>query len=458
MTERYQSPSVASVDIGHMLDEGAWTTMQRVVVLIAALSIVLDGFDGQLIGYAIPVLIKEWNVSRGDFAPVVAAGLFGMAFGSAAAGMIADRFGRRLAVICSVLTFGVATMAIGLSQGLGTIALLRFIAGLGIGGALPTSTTMTAEYTPRRFRTIAITATIVCVPLGGMLAGFFAAWILPNFGWRALFMIGGALPTLFSMVLILKLPESPRWLSRQKARAGELTALLRRMGRDVPAGSTFYDSAENVGQKVGLRALFTDGRAISTVALWSAFFTTLLSVYLAFSWLPTLLTSEGLDLSISASGLTAYNMGGVVGALVCAVAINRFGSRGPLVFCCFAAAGVAFALRNMDGAGATGLMILLIGLHGLFVNAVQSTSYAVAANLYPTEIRATGTASGLVVGRMGSVVSAFAGASVIASGGPQGYFGLLTLAMTASGVAFLILRKHVPASVRHVAIEAAAPD
>ncbi len=195
MTERYQAPSAASVDIGHMLDEGAWTTMQRVVVLIAALSIVLDGFDGQLIGYAIPVLIKEWNVSRGDFAPVVAAGLFGMAFGSAAAGMIADRFGRRLAVICSVLTFGVATMAIGLSQGLGTIALLRFIAGLGIGGALPTSTTMTAEYTPRRFRTIAITATIVCVPLGGMLAGFFAAWILPNFGWRALFMIGGALPT-----------------------------------------------------------------------------------------------------------------------------------------------------------------------------------------------------------------------------------------------------------------------
>ncbi len=260
------------------------------------------------------------------------------------------------------------------------------------------------------------------------------------------------------MVLILKLPESPRWLSRQKARAGELTALLRRMGRDVPAGSTFYDSAENVGQKVGLRALFADGRAISTVALWSAFFTTLLSVYLAFSWLPTLLTSEGLDLSIAASGLTAYNMGGVVGALVCAVAINRFGSRGPLIFCCFAAAGVAFALRNMDGAGATGLMILLIGLHGLFVNAVQSTSYAVAANLYPTEIRATGTASGLVVGRMGSVVSAFAGASVIASGGPQGYFGLLTLAMTASGVAFLILRKHVPASVRHVAIEAAAPD
>ncbi|MBA8841013.1 MFS transporter [Ochrobactrum sp. RH2CCR150] len=432
------------VDIGELLDEGPWTTVQRIVVLIAALSIVLDGFDGQLIGYAIPVLIQEWDVSRADFAPVVASGLFGMAFGSAFAGLIADRFGRRLAVILSVITFGLATMAIGLSQGIWSIAFFRFIAGLGIGGALPTSTTMTAEYTPRRYRTVAITATIVCVPLGGMLAGIYSSWVLPTFGWRTLFIVGGGISVLFSALLITSFPESPRWLSRQPAKAKVLADLLARIERPVPAGARLIDPTERISGKSGISTLFNDGRALSTVALWTAFFTTLLSVYLAFSWLPTLLTSEGLSLSLAGSGLTAYNLGGVIGALVCAVAIDRFGSRSPLVFCSFAAAATALFLSELNEMEATTMLIVGIGLHGLFVNAVQSTAYAVAANLYPTEVRATGTAAALVIGRLGAISSGFAGATVIASGGAQSYFGVLFIAMAISGFAFLILRKHIP--------------
>src|SRR5690349_19599417 len=99
----------ASLDIGQLLDYGPWTAMQKLVVFVAALSIIMDGFDGQLIGFAVPVLIKEWGVTRGDFAPALAAGLFGMGFGSAFAGLFADRFGRRWAVIGSVLVFGIAT-------------------------------------------------------------------------------------------------------------------------------------------------------------------------------------------------------------------------------------------------------------------------------------------------------------------------------------------------------------
>lgn len=212
------APGQRTVDIGRILDDGPWTTMQKVVVVLAALSIVADGFDGQLIGFAIPLIIKEWGVTRADFAPVVASGLIGMGIGSACAGLFADRFGRRLAVIGSVLVFSLATCAIGFSQNLWTIAALRFVAGLGIGGALPTSTTMTAEYTPARSRTMAITATIVCVPLGGMLAGVFAGFILPAFGWRALFWFGGMLPLVLALVLFLRLPESPRFLAHHHAR------------------------------------------------------------------------------------------------------------------------------------------------------------------------------------------------------------------------------------------------
>jgi len=441
--------AATSVDVGQIIDNGEWTTMQKVVVFFAALSIVLDGFDGQLIGFAIPVIIKEWGVSRGDFAPVVATGLVGMGIGSACAGLFADRFGRRWAVIASVFLFGFATCLIGLSQNLLTIALLRFAAGLGIGGALPSSTTVTAEFTPARRRTLAITATIVCVPLGGMLAGFFASFILPAYGWRGLFLIGGAIPMIMGLILFTTIPESPRFLVRHPERWGELQKLLAKMSRPTAAGAVYTDIAEQKMEKRdGFPALFQSGLARDTAALWSAFFMTLLAVYAAFSWLPTMLASEGLDVAVAGSGLTAYNLGGVLGALGCAVAITRFGSRWPLGIACIVGAASAFALTQVNPVQSTSLFIAGIGLHGLCTNAVQSTMYAVCAYVYPTSVRATGTASALAFGRLGAIFSAFAGAAIITAAGGSGYLVMLGFAMLVSFASLMLLSRHIPPLAR----------
>ena len=434
-----------SADIGQILDSGLWTTMQKVVVFLAALSIVMDGFDGQLIGFAIPVLIKEWDITRGDFAPALAAGLVGMGIGSACAGLLADRFGRRYAVIGSVFLFGIATCTIGFSQNLLTIAALRFIAGLGIGGALPSSTTLTAEFTPARSRTMAITATIVCVPLGGMIAGVFASCVLPAFGWRALFFLGGLFPIVLGVLLVLRLPESPRFLVRHPSRWPELTKLLGRMSRPTAAGTVFTDIGEQkIEKSQGFPALFEQGRVRDTIAIWCAFFLCLLAVYSAFSWLPTMLVSEGLNVAVASSGLTAYNLGGVFGALSCAWAITRFGSRWPLLLCCAGGAASAFLLETVDVAHNTNLLIFGFGVHGLFVNAVQSTMFAVCAYVYPTTVRATGTASALAFGRLGAIVSAFAGAAVITAGGASAYLAMLGLAMIGVLVALMVVGRHIP--------------
>ena len=437
-----------AVDIGRTLDDGPYTALQKAVVLLAALSIVVDGFDGQLIGFAIPVLLKEWNLARSAFAPVVAAGLFGMGIGSACAGIFADRFGRRWAVIGSVLVFGVATCCIGLAPDIVTIAVLRFIAGLGIGGALPSSTTMTAEFTPARRRTLAVTATIVCVPLGGMLAGLFAHVVLPAYGWRGLFLIGGVLPIVLSVLLLFTLPESPRFLARRPARWGELGRLLNRMSRQVPTDAVFTDIREQAAeQHRGVTALFMQGRARDTIAIWIAFFMCLVAVYSAFSWLPTMLSAQGLSLSVAGSGLTAYNLGGVVGALACAVAIARYGSRWPLLVCSLGAALSAALMLGLDAKNSTGLLIFGLGVHGLFVNAVQSTMYALCAYVYPTGMRATGTASALAFGRLGAIMSAFAGAAVITTGGAFSYLAMLGAAMAVVLIALAVVRRHIPAQV-----------
>ena len=447
-----------TLDIGRTLDDGPFTGMQKTVVFMAAMAIVLDGFDGQLIGFAIPLMIKEWGISREAFGPAVAAGLIGMAVGMAVAGVVADRIGRRLVLAASVFVFGVTTISIGFAPNILALTVLRFIAGLGIGGALPCASTMTAEYTPARARTLAVSLTIVCYPLGGMLAGLFAGWVLPAYGWRGLFWIGGLLPVLFSLILLFAMPESPRFLAHHRDRWAQLVRLLGRMQRQTPEGTQFADTAEEhaTAPKAGFGALFEDGLARDTLAIWIAFFMTVLALYTAFSWLPSMLTNEGISPALASQGLTAYNLGGVIGALLCAVCISRFGSRWPMVLAAGGAAVSAFAMTGINVAANPGLLIFGLGVHGLFVNAVQVPLYALCAYVYETEVRATGTAAGLAVGRGGGVVSSFVGAVVITAAGAAGYLSMLGASMAAAAIALLVVRKHIPPMFKGAAPRAAA--
>lgn len=440
----------SSVDVGRLLDEGPFTSFQEMVIALAALSVVVDGFDSQLIGFAIPAIAKEWGVTRDSFAPAVAAGLLGMGIGSACAGLIADRFGRRWALVGSVFLFGVGTFIVGFAPSVLAVGILRFFAGFGIGGALPSSTTLAAEFTPLRRRTLTVTATIVCVPLGGMFAGVFARVILPSYGWRFLFLIGGALPVLLGVVLIFTLPESPRFLARRPGRWRELSRLLGRMLRPTGPETTFSDQAEQKAEiRKGFAALFSRELVRDSLALWCAFFMCLLAVYSAFSWLPTMLVSAGLSGAVASSGLTAYNLGGVLGALSCALAITRLGSRWPLLTCCAGAAASALLLRQLHVQNHPTLLILGLGVHGLFVNAVQSTMFALCAYVYPTAIRATGAASALAFGRLGAVLSGFLGAAVISAGGSSGFLLMLGGAMLLALIALASVRHHIPALDTH---------
>ncbi len=436
-------------DIGHALDHGPFSRTQKTMYLLAALAMILDGFDGQMIGFAIPALIKEWGVTRDAFSVAVASGLFGMTIGGIFSGLLGDRIGRRIVLVTSVFVFGACTFLIGFSNDLHTVAIIRFFAGLGIGAALPSASALTAEYTPQRFRTVAVTTTIICYPLGGMLAGLFASQILPSLGWRYLFWAGGLLPAAYAVLLYFTLCESPRYLSRKAARWPELRRLLDRMRHPVPHDAVFIDSKEQgMVKRPGFSALFTEGRARDTLSVCVCFFMTLLSIYSAFSWLPSMLTTEGLQPSQASLGLTAYNLGGVVGATICAVAITRFGSRWPMIFFCSLAALSALLLKTIDITQHTQAFLLGLGVHGMFTNAVQCTTYALCAHLYPTEMRVTGISAALTVGRLGAILSSFVGAGVITAGGSAAYLNLLGFSMLVSLAALACVKNHIPGSLK----------
>jgi AAHS family 4-hydroxybenzoate transporter-like MFS transporter len=247
------------------------------------------------------------------------------------------------------------------------------------------------------------------------------------------------------MVLLLKLPESPRFLARHRERWAELGALLSRMQRPTTTQTIFTDLTEQaVEKRSGFGALFETGRVRDTLAIWAAFFMCLLTVYSAFSWLPTMLSAEGLPTQVAGSGLTAWNLGGVVGGLVCAMVIARSGSRWPMALAAAGAAAMAFMLRSVDVSQNTQLLVIGLGVVGMFVNAVQCTLYALCAYIYPTNIRATGTAGGLSFGRLGAILSSFVGAMVITAGGAAAYLTLLGASMFFVLVALLAVRRHIP--------------
>ena len=300
------------------IEEGTWTAQQKMLVALTALAIVFDGIDNQLLGVAIPSIVQEWSVPRAAFAPVISIGYFGMMIGGAVAGLAGDRFGRRSALLASLMLFGATTALTAMVTSPTELALLRLLASAGLGGAIPNATALAAEYVPARSRPVAVTVTIVCVPVGGTIAGLLGVRLLPVIGWKMLFVVGGAIPFLYALALIRVLPESPRYVARSWTRWDE-----------------------------SIRAVFQRELLRDTLALLGAFFSCLLAVYLAFSWLTSLLTSKGFDPATANIGITAFNLGGVAGALAGSMVISRLGSRLPMLLMAGAAAAGAMFLAIM---------------------------------------------------------------------------------------------------------------
>ena len=437
----------APVDIGKMLDRARWGGYSKWLVSMVAMTIIFDGIDNQLLGIVIPTVMAEWSVPRSAFAPVVSLGYLGMMVGGAIAGVAGDRYGRRTALLGSMVVFGVMTLWTAFVHDTTFMAMLRLLAGLGLGGAMPNAAALAAEYVPIRQRPIAVTVTIVCVPLGATLAGLMGIRLLPVLGWRTLFVLGGVVPVIAAVILRVLMPESPRYLARHPSRSGELTSLLRRLGHQVDEGATFIDPAERRA-RVSLGTLFQPEFRRDTLALWGAFFSCLLSVYLGFSWLTTLLTGAGFDPARANTGITVFNLGGVAGALLGGYVISRLGSRVSMLAMSAGAVGCAAALSMMD-IGPTGAVVqlfVLLTLTGALINGVQTTMFALAAHVYPSAVRATGVGTAVSFGRSGAILTGYLGPWAIGLGGSASYFAVISAMMASTFVALALVRRHVPAT------------
>lgn len=371
-----------------MMEIGATTTIRapnvNVTVALCLLCAVLEGFDIQAMGVAAPRLVPEFGLSPSQMGLVFSISNIGLVIGAAFGGWLADRVGRKPVFIGAVATFGVFTLGVALAGNFTMLFVLRFLAGLGFGGALPNMMAMATELSApgKRAQTAAI---MFCgMPIGGGFSALVTQVLPPDMGWRALFVVGGVLPMLLVPALLMFMSET--------LRPGEHKAAKRH--------STWH-------------ALFGEGRAKPSLLLWAAFLPTVLILYLILNWLPTLVVAKGLDRSVAPQSALTFNFVAVAGAMLFARLVDKFGTRTPLVV---AYVGLIATLMALGAATNQGMILFLSGALGFFLLGANYALYGVAGSYYPLEMRGTGSGASVAISRIGSILGPML-AGVLLGGG-----------------------------------------
>jgi MFS transporter, AAHS family, 4-hydroxybenzoate transporter len=399
--------STAPVDVVEFIDQEPVGGFQIKLLLTCAAVLFLDGFDTQAIGYVAPALAKEWGLTKAALGPVFSAGLFGLMIGALLFGPLADRIGRKKIIIFSTLAFGIGTLATAFIHDVNSLLTIRFLTGLGLGGAMPNVVAMTSEFNPRRRRATMVMIMFCGFSVGAALGGFLAAGLIPHFGWRSVFVVGGIVPLLLVPVLALRLPESVRFLVLTGRAPDQVAQLLGWINPKASlSAATRFVVHEPELAGIPVLHLFRGGRTLATLLLWVVFFMSLLDLYFLSNWLPTVLNDLGASVSAAAAIGSMLQVGGIVGTFALGSIIDRFSFR-ALALVYFVA---VFAVGAIGHVGYSAILVTLaIFVAGFCIVGGQIAANALAAAFYPTAVRATGVGWALGIGRIGSIVGPLVG-------------------------------------------------
>lgn len=390
------------IDVHRLADEARFNRFHGLVLFWCALIIIFDGYDLAVAGIALPSIMKQMGVNATSAGFMVSSALFGMMFGAIFLGTIADRIGRRWAIAICLLLFSVFTAAAGLTSDPVMFSVTRFLAGLGIGGVMPNVVAQMTEYSPRRIRGTMVTLMFSGYSVGGVLAALLGKGLLESYGWQSVFLAAGA-PVLLVPLILRAMPESMAFLIR----SGQVETLQRIVGRLDPAyrpapGDHFDLPKQDKAAGAPIGRLFQDGRGVSTVMFWVAFFMCLFMVYALSSWLAKLMASAGYSLGSALTFVLVLNLGAVVGAVGGGWLADRLPIKYVLVGM-YALAAVSITLLGYPLP--TAVLFLVVAAAGASTIGTQIVTYAYAGQFYPMAVRATGIGWASGVGRSGAILA-----------------------------------------------------
>ncbi|BEU25590.1 aromatic acid/H+ symport family MFS transporter [Paraburkholderia caribensis] len=397
-----------TLDVQRLIDDGPFTAYQWLVLVLCFLIVATDGFDTAAIGFLAPSIAQEWGIGKAALGPVMSAALLGLAVGALSSGPLADRLGRKKVLVGSVLIFGAFTLASAYSNSLEQLTLLRFLTGIGLGAAMPNATTLMSEYAPARKRSFVVNAMFCGFPIGASIGGAAAALLIPSFGWRSVFIVGGVAPLVLS-VLLLAMPESLRFMVVRKWPAERIVRVLRRIAPVLALTSVQFVLTEEPNKGTGSAGAMVLSKRYrtGTVMLWVAFICSLVVYYMLTSWLPTLIRTSGFSVREASIVTAMFPLGGGIGAIIVGWLMDRYNAH-RVISATYILTGL-FVWMIGRQFGNLPTMALVTFIAGACTGGGQASLPTLAAAFYPTGCRATGVAWMLGLGRIGAVAGALAG-------------------------------------------------
>ncbi len=425
------------IPISDVIDSGPITAFQIAAIALSSLVAFLDGLDSQSIAVAAPVIAENLGLARSALGQIFSAGLLGAMIGALGFGPLGDQFGRKRVLILATLIFGVFTLATVLAQSFTYLLILRFAAGLGLGGATPCFIALASEYAPRRRRAMVASLIWAAFPLGGTIGGFLNGFLLAKFSWQVIFIVGGVLPLFVAAALALWLPESLRFVLSRGDAQEKVRAIVQRMRPELPAAASYVADEERL-TGAPLKHLFTEGRAGETLLLWVPFIGAFGTLAIAVVWTPILLREHGVPPAAAGFVLGIHGIGALIGMGSAGRLMERFGVATVLVPALLIGAVATGSLGF--AAGSIAQMSAAMALVGLTVGLGASGSIALASLTYPTAIRSSGVGWAMGMGRFGQVLAPlFAGAVTGAGWSGAELFLSLALAPFVAAIAIAVI-------------------
>jgi AAHS family 4-hydroxybenzoate transporter-like MFS transporter len=340
----------------------------------------------------------------------------------------------------AVAWFGTFSLLCSLANDVYTLSLLRFLTGLGLGAAMPNTTTLLSEYVPEKSRGTLLAIMFTGFNLGSALVGFGAAAILPDYGWRNVLVAGGLIPLACLPFYIWLVPESARYLVVRNAASDRIARTLRRVvGSNVPDATRFTVSEQAVQGGAPTKALLSPAFRKMTLSLWLTYFMGLMVIYLLSGWLPTMIKDAGLPIERAANITALFQLGGTVGALVVGYLMDRW-SPNKVIASAYLG-GAVFIMFLASGSVQSSLFAAFVLLAGFCMSGAQTGLNAFAPSCYPTAVRATGVSWMQGMGRFGSIFGSFAGGVMLSMGwGFSAVIAILAIPATIAALAIVSSR------------------
>jgi MFS transporter, AAHS family, 4-hydroxybenzoate transporter len=404
----------SEVEINAIIRGARINRFHILIVTLCTTVAIFDGFDTQIIAYVGPMIVRDFHIPFSSLGALFGASMVGLTVGALCLPILADHFGRKPLILVSTGLFAVLSIATVSVESFPALLTLRVLTGLGLGAALPNVVALVSEYAPQGMRVL-VNITLGGFGGGALLAGAVSSFLLPLYGWHAMFYVGGAIPLISLLLLALWLPESAPFLVLKKAAPAERVA---RLLRQVDPAQTFDPLPRFTVQEKKLtgftvRHLFRDGRAAMTGLLWLAQFMNLLVLLFMLNWTPSLLREAGLSLQASIWTTVGFSVGGVFGAIL----VGRMMDLGnPFIVLSVTLVGTACCITLVaHSIGDPTLLAIAVGVTGFGVAGSQNSLNTISGMLYPTAIRSTGVGWSMGIGRIGSIVGPTLGGVLVAA-------------------------------------------